>query len=116
MNLKLTALAYCVFMRPMKLYDSDEVFDVGKKHKGQFIRDVLYQDPLYLNWCVEQVEWFVLADKVKLLCIETMKKALHESSTNVIEFEEQLEKVFIGNFESICRKKKAQYFFRRKEK
>lgn len=104
-------------MRPMKLYDLDEVFDFGKKHKGQFITDVLYQDPLYLGWCVEQVEWFVLVDKVKVLYIEEMKKILRDDqqNNNTAVEHELMEEAFISNFESICKRKESLYVSRKKK-
>lgn len=52
------------------MYDLDSLLKFGK-YKGKVLEDVLNDDPEYLAWCLENIEWFevdeTLADEIMRL-------------------------------------------------
>lgn len=37
------------------------------KYKGMTLEEVIYEDPGYIQWCIENIKDFVLADKAYIL-------------------------------------------------
>ena len=33
------------------------------KHKGKTIDEILHEDPTYIRWCLENIDWFKLSKK-----------------------------------------------------
>lgn len=51
----------------------DYVFTFGK-HKGDKLEDMLESDPGYLDWCLDNVDWF--AEK----CVEGLVDEIREAA------------------------------------
>ena len=50
-------------MRTLKLYTDCKTLDFGK-YNGNSIEYVLETNPLYIKWCVENIEWFVFDEEL----------------------------------------------------
>lgn len=50
-------------MRTLKLYTENTTLDFGK-YNGNSIKHVLETNPLYIKWCVENIEWFVFDEEL----------------------------------------------------
>lgn len=50
-------------MRTLKLYTDCTTLDFGK-YNGNSIEYVLEKNPLYIKWCVENIEWFVFDEEL----------------------------------------------------
>ena len=48
------------------VYSLNDELPFGK-HKGELVEDVVYLDPEYLDWCVENVEGFELDDEAFMM-------------------------------------------------
>ena len=33
------------------------------KHKGKTIDEILHEDPTYIRWCLENIDWFKLSEE-----------------------------------------------------
>jgi len=48
-------------MRNLTLYTANTKFDFGK-YKGKRLNSILNTNPLYIKWCIENIEWFFTED------------------------------------------------------
>lgn len=47
--------------RPVKQYSLDSIFDFGR-YKGHMVREILKTDFTYIEWCLCEVDFFVIND------------------------------------------------------
>ncbi len=45
-------------------YHKNTILNFGK-YKGAKVKEVIKEDPHYLKWCWENIDWFKASDKVK---------------------------------------------------
>lgn len=102
-------------MARVYIYYSDTILNFGTKHKGETINEIIKNDPQYLLWCVENIDWFILDDELLKYLLEdrfaTISIVLDfqrefDSYPNVtpsISFEE-----LVNQFEELIEKKKER--------
>ena len=49
----------------MTIYKLDTVVNFGKKHNGETIREIIDDDPEWLAWAVDEIDWFELDDEAE---------------------------------------------------
>ncbi len=47
----------------MKLYDLNSLLNFGKC-KGQKLNVILDENPKYIDWCFQKIEWFCITDEI----------------------------------------------------
>lgn len=49
----------------MTVYGLETEIKFGKKHRGETIEDIIENDPDYLLWALDTIEWFELDDEAE---------------------------------------------------
>ncbi len=49
----------------MTIYKLETELNFGKKHKGETIEEIIEDDPEYLLWAIDTIEWFELDDEAE---------------------------------------------------
>lgn len=49
----------------MTVYGLETKLNFGAQHKGETIEDIIEDDPSYLLWAIDTIEWFELDDEAE---------------------------------------------------
>lgn len=72
-------------MRNLTLYTADTKLDFGK-YKGDTLNGILNTNPLYIKWCVENIDWFVTED-------ELLKEVLKSNNRLTIVIDDETKEI-----------------------
>jgi hypothetical protein len=56
------------FNFPVKVYNLDTKFDFGK-YRGWAVKEVIYEDPGYVEWCLKNIKHFTISNNARTILI-----------------------------------------------